>query len=164
MQGQYYAALLYHQFFTTTSYNMVTPITNAADLVVLYPNKAIQHHPGNGIIIRDDLLVGGGNVSPNSITIIDRQNQFIKAEPGRYQTLYYQQPSLNLGAMTNTKFSTWKNTRLYLLDDRVLVYEFDMHPDDPHATELTRQGYWLPVGDVLYIDIDQPADTLNLYS
>lgn len=142
---------------------MITKITNSNDLNSGIPNKTLQHNYNDGIIYDDINVNANATTPPNSRTILDTQTQYLKVEYNRAITIFSGSPDVDLNTLSNDdEFVEWKNSRVFVLNNKILVHQYDMHPDQSGATVIQRDGYWIEQGDIMYLYINQNTGDNNV--
>lgn len=145
---------------------MITKITDSNDLNSGIPNKTLQHNYNDGIILDDMVMNANATTPPNSRTIFDTQTQYIKVEYNRAITIFSGSPDVDLNTLANDdEFVEWKNSRVFVLNNKVLVHQYDMHPDQSGATVIQRDGYYIEQYDIMYLYINQNTgyNTVTFY-
>ena len=135
---------------------MITKITNSNDLNSGYPNKTFQHNENDGILLDDYIQNAAVTVPPNSRTILDTQTQYLKIEYNRALTIFSGNPDIDLSTLSNDdEYVEWKNSQVIVLNSKILVYQYDRHPEQSGASIIQRDGYLIELGDIMYLYINQ---------
>ncbi len=107
------------------------------------------------IIIIDDTMIGD---VVEVHTEVDRQVAWIKIMPGFTTILLDDEPS-GITAFS-PEHSKWSRTRILVQDAEVFVVKYTT---TAKTTQVEVTGYSMGASDVVFVKIDQPADTVTVY-
>ncbi|MFN4254956.1 MAG: hypothetical protein ACK4Q5_08130 [Saprospiraceae bacterium] len=145
---------------------MITKITNSNELVSSIPHTMFQHNENDGLI-QDDIVINAAvTVPPNSRTILDTQTQYLKIQYNRTLTIFSGEPDINLNSLSNQdEYEEWKHTRVYIMNSKVVIHQYDKYPDHSGASIIQRDGYYIEFGDAMYLYINQNTgyNTVTIY-
>lgn len=145
---------------------MITKITNSNELVSNIPHTIFQHNENDGIMQDDFVINAAVTVPPNSRTIIDTQTQYLKIQYNRAITIFSGEPDINLNTLSNEdEYAEWKHTRVYVMNSKVVIHQYDKYPDHSGASIIQRDGYYIELGDAMYLYINQNTgyNTVTVY-
>ncbi|HRI61699.1 MAG TPA: hypothetical protein PK228_18295 [Saprospiraceae bacterium] len=110
---------------------------------------------GTSIIIIDD-VTSGGLVDVH--TEVNREIAWLKISPGFSAALLDDEPS-GITAFSPAH-SNWSKTRILVQDSEVFVVKYT---STAKTTQDEVTGYSMGVSDVVFVKIDQQADTVTVY-
>lgn len=110
---------------------------------------------GTSIIIIDDVTTGG---LVDVHTEVDRQVAWLKIIPGFTSILLDDEPT-GITAFSPAH-SNWSKTRILVQDSEVFVVKYT---STAKTTQDEVTGYSMGVSDVVFVKIDQQADTVTVY-